>query len=269
MTSFWAILALLAGLGPAFIAHGKGRSFLFWWIYSVASGPIAMIHAMLLCERRPLEFEAASRGSGASSGSNWPCLLRVLCLLALFVITVGGVRNLLPPNMNAVSQRDLASPARVQPHVMATALETIGTAAQQVATDRAPDKETAPLPSAPPVPAAKPLYHNSPPESPSSSKPTLSTVRERRKPAAQHASNELTKPVAEIQKERYANTHKVILSVQRALKQRGYDSGPADGLAGPQTEQAIREFQIDRDLMPSGEIDYLLLQALDIVKERK
>jgi peptidoglycan hydrolase-like protein with peptidoglycan-binding domain len=44
----------------------------------------------------------------------------------------------------------------------------------------------------------------------------------------------------------------LVRAVQDALKQRGYYSGPLDGLAGPQTQTAIKDFQIQAGLEPSG-----------------
>ena len=41
-------LALLLGLIPAAIAHGKGRSFMAWWIYGTALFIIALPHAIML-----------------------------------------------------------------------------------------------------------------------------------------------------------------------------------------------------------------------------
>ncbi len=51
-------------------------------------------------------------------------------------------------------------------------------------------------------------------------------------------------------------------AVQLLLNERGYDAGPADGQPGPRTLDAIRAFQADIGLPPSGEIDYFLMTAL-------
>jgi len=55
MGEFWAILfipALILGLIPAFIASGKGKDFLTWYIYGVLLFFFAMIHAIVLPEKR-------------------------------------------------------------------------------------------------------------------------------------------------------------------------------------------------------------------------
>jgi hypothetical protein len=56
--------------------------------------------------------------------------------------------------------------------------------------------------------------------------------------------------------------------VQAALAERGYDPGPANGRAGRQTQLAIRKFQQDRGLEPTGTIDYAVLEQLNIVGPR-
>ena len=51
--------------------------------------------------------------------------------------------------------------------------------------------------------------------------------------------------------------------VQRQLAARGYDPGPADGVMGKKTREALKRFQTDNDLLgPSGSIDAQTLAAL-------
>lgn len=45
-------VALLLGLLPAYIATGKGRNFLVWWIYGAVLLPFAIFHAIAM---RPAE----------------------------------------------------------------------------------------------------------------------------------------------------------------------------------------------------------------------
>jgi hypothetical protein len=52
--------------------------------------------------------------------------------------------------------------------------------------------------------------------------------------------------------------------VQGALARRGYYAGQIDGVIGPETESAIREFQRDNGLPATGRITRQLLQALNI-----
>lgn len=42
------LIAGVIGLIPAIIAHGKGKSFILWWIYGAALFIIALPHALLM-----------------------------------------------------------------------------------------------------------------------------------------------------------------------------------------------------------------------------
>ncbi len=42
------IIAISAGLMPAFLAARKGRRFINWWIYGALAFPVAIVHAFLL-----------------------------------------------------------------------------------------------------------------------------------------------------------------------------------------------------------------------------
>jgi peptidoglycan hydrolase-like protein with peptidoglycan-binding domain len=53
-----------------------------------------------------------------------------------------------------------------------------------------------------------------------------------------------------------------VAAIQRALAERGYDPGPADGVAGPRTRQAIRAYQEDAGLAVDGRTTRELAQAL-------
>lgn len=50
--------------------------------------------------------------------------------------------------------------------------------------------------------------------------------------------------------------------VQDRLRELGYDPGPTDGLIGPQTRQAVRAFQQDRDLPADGYPDRDVMERL-------
>jgi hypothetical protein len=56
----------------------------------------------------------------------------------------------------------------------------------------------------------------------------------------------------------------LIMSVQKELAQLGYYHGPIDGVAGSETEQAVRWFQSIDHLPVTGEIDSATRQALRI-----
>jgi hypothetical protein len=54
------------------------------------------------------------------------------------------------------------------------------------------------------------------------------------------------------------------VDVQRQLRRRGYYYGEIDGDVGPGTRSAIRAYQYDRGLPPSGRIDRSLVRALGL-----
>lgn len=55
--------------------------------------------------------------------------------------------------------------------------------------------------------------------------------------------------------------------IQRILKEKGFDPGPVDGRMGYRTRYAIREFQKDRGLRPTGKVDSSTWQELMPKKE--
>ncbi len=56
----------------------------------------------------------------------------------------------------------------------------------------------------------------------------------------------------------------VIMDAQQALNDHGYDAGPVDGIYGPMTQSALRDFQQDNDLDATGRFDEDTLAALGI-----
>ncbi len=57
------VVAALLGLLPAFIAQGKGRSFVLWWIYGALLFIIALPHALLMrSDERALEIQKLQSG---------------------------------------------------------------------------------------------------------------------------------------------------------------------------------------------------------------
>ena len=54
----------------------------------------------------------------------------------------------------------------------------------------------------------------------------------------------------------------IITDMQRELLRRGYYGGPIDGLYGPKTDAAIREFEQAAGLKPSSEPTEMLLQTM-------
>jgi Putative peptidoglycan binding domain len=55
-----------------------------------------------------------------------------------------------------------------------------------------------------------------------------------------------------------------VRSAQQALNDRGYNAGPADGVWGPNTEAAVRQFQQAQRLQSTGTLDKETLSALGV-----
>ena len=52
----------------------------------------------------------------------------------------------------------------------------------------------------------------------------------------------------------------LVSNIQSALSSKGYDVGPADGVAGPKTRDAIRKYQQDHSLLVDGQPSPQLLE---------
>jgi peptidoglycan hydrolase-like protein with peptidoglycan-binding domain len=57
-----------------------------------------------------------------------------------------------------------------------------------------------------------------------------------------------------------------VKAAQEALKDKGMDPGPADGVMGPKTRQALREFQKKEGLKESGRLDAETMDKLGVHK---
>lgn len=55
-----------------------------------------------------------------------------------------------------------------------------------------------------------------------------------------------------------------VRSVQNALKDKGFDPGPIDGIYGPKTQKAIKSMQAAAGTAQTGVIDYSVLMALGV-----
>jgi murein L,D-transpeptidase YcbB/YkuD len=55
-----------------------------------------------------------------------------------------------------------------------------------------------------------------------------------------------------------------VREVQQALRDKGFEVGPVDGVMGPRTEAAVREFQQKEGLQASGRLDQRTLAALNV-----
>ncbi|MFQ5959499.1 MAG: peptidoglycan-binding protein, partial [Alphaproteobacteria bacterium] len=66
-----------------------------------------------------------------------------------------------------------------------------------------------------------------------------------------------------------APTREMVAEAQRGLAELGYDPGPADGVAGERTRNAIRAFQAKQGLAVDGAVSEPLLAALDRALEAR
>lgn len=55
-----------------------------------------------------------------------------------------------------------------------------------------------------------------------------------------------------------------VRSAQTVLNDRGYSAGSADGVMGPNTQNALRRFQNDQGITPTGNLDDATRQALGV-----
>jgi peptidoglycan hydrolase-like protein with peptidoglycan-binding domain len=55
----------------------------------------------------------------------------------------------------------------------------------------------------------------------------------------------------------------LVRQIQARLIEHGFDPGPADGVDGPQTREAIRAFQVKMGIEATGEVDRGLLDLFN------
>jgi peptidoglycan hydrolase-like protein with peptidoglycan-binding domain len=55
-----------------------------------------------------------------------------------------------------------------------------------------------------------------------------------------------------------------VRSAQQALQGTGLNPGPIDGVVGPQTQQAVRDYQKKQNLPQTGQFDAATLQKLGV-----
>ncbi len=64
-----------------------------------------------------------------------------------------------------------------------------------------------------------------------------------------------------------AESSPTVRSAQEALNAKGYDAGTADGVVGPNTESAVRQFQQAQGLPQTGNLDQQTLSALGVSQQ--
>jgi len=336
VTPYYLILAVLLGIAPGLIAHGKGRNFFLWWIYGVVLGPVALLHAILL--RRhivPSPFAPSPARPRTRWRSRWPAVLWAATSVAIAIVAVTVYGFLAPlefgmpatgPAVTQLAERAPKAEAEAKPEAQPPApaptvkQEPPPTVRVTLRRDPPPEEKVERAPVAPvermisgdsPKPASS-LERTAPhepaktppvavaerttpaeiaaptialPPAPAPAAPKVASVTPAVTPAAPPAEPKpqihatpapkpqasLTKPEPPAPKPAPTDVTAVgetVGIVQAALAERGYDPGPANGRAGSKTRAAIRKFQADRNLPPTGIIDYALLQSLGIVGPR-
>jgi membrane-bound lytic murein transglycosylase B len=61
-----------------------------------------------------------------------------------------------------------------------------------------------------------------------------------------------------------ASQHSLVKKVQSALREKGYDPGPIDGVNGSKTKAALRAYQKDNGLMADGSANAETLRHLGV-----
>ena len=97
-------------------------------------------------------------------------------------------------------------------------------------------------------PHPAPIFANKPPPAPTASSPAV-TMLPRVRPS-------------EVPVETRPRSDAVIAEIQRELARRGFYDGAPDGVYGPRTDSAIRDFEQAAGLRPSAEPNDVLLQAI-------
>jgi peptidoglycan hydrolase-like protein with peptidoglycan-binding domain len=79
-----------------------------------------------------------------------------------------------------------------------------------------------------------------------------------RGPSAQDTMSKSSEQSAHVQ------SSSAVREAQQALKDKGFDTGPIDGVMGPKTSAALKEFQESQGLKTTGQLDAQTRSALDV-----
>jgi peptidoglycan hydrolase-like protein with peptidoglycan-binding domain len=79
-----------------------------------------------------------------------------------------------------------------------------------------------------------------------------------RNPSSQDTMSQSSEHSANVQ------SSSTVREAQQALKDKGFDTGPIDGVMGPKTSAALKEFQESQGLKTSGQLDAQTRAALDV-----
>lgn len=92
-----------------------------------------------------------------------------------------------------------------------------------------------------------------------------SATQQRQSQAGQDRSMSQSQSMQRQQDGSQAQSSDMVRKAQQALKEKGFDPGPVDGMMGPRTQQAIKQFQESQaNLKPTGKLDQQTLAALGV-----
>lgn len=74
-------------------------------------------------------------------------------------------------------------------------------------------------------------------------------------PGVRAVKNELTYDPAKRESSVRDGSHMQVTSMQQALKDKGFDPGPVDGIEGPQTVSALKRYQKSENVTMTGKLD--------------
>ena len=93
----------------------------------------------------------------------------------------------------------------------------------------------------------------------------LKTRNVQPRPAAGYNHAETESWLGGVAQLRVCRADVTVRNAQQALERKGLSVGPLDGILGPRTRAALREYQQQQGLTPSGQLDTPTLRALDMV----
>jgi len=93
------------------------------------------------------------------------------------------------------------------------------------------------------------------------------TAMQDQSPEMNAAANAATAGIAGDQTEQDKSGRDLVFRVQKALRELGYDPGPADGVAGAQTVSAIMAFQRDHNETATGTVSQSLFDSLQKARQ--
>jgi peptidoglycan hydrolase-like protein with peptidoglycan-binding domain len=82
-------------------------------------------------------------------------------------------------------------------------------------------------------------------------------------PAWKQGSNSQAVPATTTYQSPATESKSTVMDIQRGLKNLGYNPGPVDGVYGPRTREAIRQYQKDHGLMVDGQATPALMEHIN------